>query len=139
MPPWQLDFLVLRARKHEAHVRCPLLLWLAIVSPGDLLMSDVRYVVLDEADTLLCDNFVDDVKALMVPLRVRALKTQGMVWGQGLWPGAGEEEKGAGGGGKEGVWEGGREHGKRPYPCHPLGTSAQRCVVCFVRLAGECD
>jgi superfamily II DNA/RNA helicase len=33
-------------------------------------MSDVRYIVLDEADTLLCDNFVDDIKALMAPLRV---------------------------------------------------------------------
>lgn len=42
-----------------------------VCTPGDLLMSDVRYVVLDEADTLLCDNFVDDVKELMVPLRVR--------------------------------------------------------------------
>ena len=39
---------------------------------GDFKFSDVKYVVLDEADTLLCDNFSDDVAALLEPVMVRA-------------------------------------------------------------------
>ena len=48
---------------------CPI-----VLLAGDVLLSDVRYVVLDEADTLLCDNFVDDIKQLLVPLRVRRVR-----------------------------------------------------------------
>ncbi len=37
---------------------------------GDIKLSDVRYLVLDEADTMLCDNFAEDVFALIDPIKV---------------------------------------------------------------------
>ncbi len=42
------------------------------VSPslGDVMLSDVKFVVLDEADTLLCDNFSEDINAILAPLKV---------------------------------------------------------------------
>lgn len=49
---------------------CPLLLTLSAVVIGHIFFTDVRYIVLDEADTLVGADFASAVDKIVKPIQV---------------------------------------------------------------------